>query len=181
MLLFFCQTLRMKTIILSLPYQYTVTYNCVTDSVVKLWTDLNSNQRGQFDKCCLSFRMTSSWTVLWTWWGVCLLSRLRRTSVTSLTWWVTSFCYLITLQNRHTYNVGYMPSRHVWRMHQLHFPEKFSCTICSLRVSTPYDTFVSCILDHDWLSNYFWCYKIIPTYKLRIKVSTEKSLFCFFM
>lgn len=28
----------------------------------------------------------------------------------------------------------------------------------------PCDTFVSCILDHDWLPNYFWCYKIIPTY-----------------
>lgn len=28
--------------------------------------------------------------MLWIWWGVCLLSRSRRTSVTSLTWWVLS-------------------------------------------------------------------------------------------
>lgn len=34
------------------------------------------------------FRLSSSWTVPSTWWGVCLPSRSRRTSVTSSTWWV---------------------------------------------------------------------------------------------
>lgn len=40
----------------------------------------------------------------WTWWGVCLPSRLRRTSVTSSTWWVAIdvLAYLSALWNKVT-------------------------------------------------------------------------------
>lgn len=55
------------------------------------------------------FRLRSSWTVPSTWWGVCLPSRSRRTSVTSSTWWVAVdvLLYLSALSNKVTATLGH--------------------------------------------------------------------------
>lgn len=65
------------------------------------WTKTNSVWLHDCVVICVCYRLNSSSTVLWIWWGVCLPSRLRRTSVTSLTWWVLA-CFPQQTHMQHT-------------------------------------------------------------------------------
>lgn len=97
------------------------------------------------------FRLRSSWTVPWTWWGVCLPSRSRRTSVTSSTWWVAVdvLAYLPALSNKVTTTLSHWRKRFManlgkWRLWKTNEVELPWFAVTSLKPPTLFDLHWPC-------------------------------------